>query len=112
MPDSKILKYSNFQIINELRAGNINALAYLAFRYLKILSRYAHYFTRNPHTSDILAAKALEQLWEHRAQMETHRSVHTFLYQQIYQQVCNWFRERVIDIDIPAPASFKNIKKP
>lgn len=101
MPDFQIFKSSNAQIIEQLRCGNMDAFACLAFRYLKILSRYAHYFTRHAATSDMLATKALEQLWEHRTQMESLRSVHKFLHKQIYQQICNCLRQQLMNMKIP-----------
>lgn len=86
---------------DDLRAGNLDALGCYVFRYLKVLSRYAQYYTRNSHIAEDLATNALEKLWENRAKMETHRCVHRFLHRQIYQEVCNWMRQRIMEMENP-----------
>jgi hypothetical protein len=79
-----------------LQQGDIDALTCYCYRYLKPLTRYAAYITKNEIAAPDLANASLEQLWNKRLGMVDERTVHRFLCKNI-RTICNqWLYEQLI----------------
>ena len=82
--------------VADLRSGKLDALTCYCYRYLKSLTRFAAYITKNEIAAPDLATANLEQLWHKRYEMKDERAVHHFLSTNM-RVICNqWLYEQMI----------------
>jgi RNA polymerase sigma-70 factor (family 1) len=90
-------EYSDPQLIEQWLKGEEQAFDILYKKYVIGLLNTAYRKTGSRETARELAQDVFMELYLHRWQLETHSSLHNYLYTILKNKICNYYRHRLVE---------------